>query len=459
MKIIFILIITLAVSATSQAQSNHKLTELIPEKFLQIISEKLINIENIELNNVLSNSQLFISNPAPLYRMGSGLAKDYTLQLWSGANWDNDSSIVYNYNPNNLLAEILYRDWLGSQWVNKYRILYYYDSAFRISILIGQDNSTGSWIDTTKKEYSYDGQGQLSSINTFRWNDSSWENSRLTTYTYINNFLIREIIQEWSGSSWENSLKLEALYNSNYQLTNIVTSIWVIGFWLDLFQFVLYYNTAGYIDELRLQYWDFTGWGNLARTIYTFDNNYNIIESKMQDWDSNTSSWINDYRIISTYHQNNLINTSLRELWSTNNNWVNESFKTYSYDANFNRTKVLMQIWNLGNWINSTRELYNYIVTSVEEINQTPRDYFLTQNYPNPFNPTTTIKFSFPSSGFVTLKIYNALGEQVAVLLDKELTTDTYEVEWNAAGLPSGVYFYQLKSERYVETKKMIFLK
>jgi len=87
------------------------------------------------------------------------------------------------------------------------------------------------------------------------------------------------------------------------------------------------------------------------------------------------------------------------------------------------------------------------------------------QNYPNPFNPSTTIKFSIPvtlsgvEGSFFTLKIHNALGEEVAVLLDKELTTGTYEVEWNAAGLPSGVYFYQLKTEGFVETKKMLLLK
>ncbi len=97
----------------------------------------------------------------------------------------------------------------------------------------------------------------------------------------------------------------------------------------------------------------------------------------------------------------------------------------------------------------------------VEELTQEihPEEYFLSQNYPNPFNPSTKIKFSLPSSGYAILKIHNALGEEVDVLLDKELATGTYEVEWNAAGLPSGVYFYQLKTEGYFETKKMILMK
>jgi hypothetical protein len=99
------------------------------------------------------------------------------------------------------------------------------------------------------------------------------------------------------------------------------------------------------------------------------------------------------------------------------------------------------------------------IITSVEEELLIPDEIKLSQNYPNPFNPSTTIKFSLPSSGNAILKIYNTLGEEVAVLIDNELTTGTYEVEWNAKGLPSGVYFYHLQAEGFVETKKMILMK
>jgi len=98
-------------------------------------------------------------------------------------------------------------------------------------------------------------------------------------------------------------------------------------------------------------------------------------------------------------------------------------------------------------------------IVSVENEEHTPNVFVLEQNYPNPFNPSTTIKFSLPSSGYATLKIYNALGEEVAVLLEKELTTGTYEVEWNASGLPSGVYFYRIQAGSFVQTKKMILLK
>ena len=101
-----------------------------------------------------------------------------------------------------------------------------------------------------------------------------------------------------------------------------------------------------------------------------------------------------------------------------------------------------------------------YVITDIDEnMSYLPEGFLLYQNYPNPFNPSTTIKFSLSSSGYATLKIYNALGEEVAVLLDKEFTAGNYEVEWNAGGLPSGVYFYQLKTEGIIEIKKMVLLK
>ena len=106
-------------------------------------------------------------------------------------------------------------------------------------------------------------------------------------------------------------------------------------------------------------------------------------------------------------------------------------------------------------------EYINPLVVSVENQieNIIPKEYSLEQNYPNPFNPSTTITFTISSSGFSTLKIYNSIGEIVEVLLDKELSSGSYKIEWNASKYPSGVYFYQLITNEFFETKKMILLK
>jgi uncharacterized repeat protein (TIGR01451 family) len=85
--------------------------------------------------------------------------------------------------------------------------------------------------------------------------------------------------------------------------------------------------------------------------------------------------------------------------------------------------------------------------------------YLLEQNYPNPFNPSTTIRYSIPEPGRVTLKVYDILGREVITLLNEEKTTGTYEVKLNANTLSSGVYFYQLRAGSYIQIKKMILLR
>jgi Secretion system C-terminal sorting domain len=99
------------------------------------------------------------------------------------------------------------------------------------------------------------------------------------------------------------------------------------------------------------------------------------------------------------------------------------------------------------------------IPTSVEEDNVIPAEFVLYQNYPNPFNPSTKITFVIPKSSLVNLKVYDILGKEVATLINEEKHSGTYEVEFSAANLPSGVYFYKLQAGGFVETKKMVLLR
>ena len=85
--------------------------------------------------------------------------------------------------------------------------------------------------------------------------------------------------------------------------------------------------------------------------------------------------------------------------------------------------------------------------------------YNLNQNYPNPFNPTTTIVYSVPQRSFISLIVYNAIGQQVSVLANEEKEAGTYRINFDASGLPSGIYFYRLSAGSFVTTKKMILLK
>ena len=99
--------------------------------------------------------------------------------------------------------------------------------------------------------------------------------------------------------------------------------------------------------------------------------------------------------------------------------------------------------------------------TSVDEAKatQVPTEFVLTQNYPNPFNPRTTIRFAVPHLAKVHLRVYNLLGQEVEVLLSREMRPGVYSVDWNASRFASGVYFYRIEADGFVDTKKMLLLK
>ncbi len=97
--------------------------------------------------------------------------------------------------------------------------------------------------------------------------------------------------------------------------------------------------------------------------------------------------------------------------------------------------------------------------TSVNEVSNVIRSFVLEQNYPNPFNPSTTITFSINADQFVTLKVFNAIGEEVKTLINGKLATGVHKVNFDAQGLSSGFYIYRLESSGSVQAKKMILLK
>jgi len=110
--------------------------------------------------------------------------------------------------------------------------------------------------------------------------------------------------------------------------------------------------------------------------------------------------------------------------------------------------------WDSNFWLQGT-----LLILPVEEVEFSPTVYSLSQNYPNPFNPGTKIRYSVPQLSNVVIKVFDILGNEIATLVNEEKQQGSYEVEFDATGLPSSIYFYRLKAGSFIETKKMILLK
>jgi hypothetical protein len=162
---------------------------------------------------------------------------------------------------------------------------------------------------------------------------------------------------------------------------------------------------------------------------------------KVSNVNSSTMStpWLGDYIGITAY------NNKVRPVWTTSTGYGTSNIWT-----------ALIDTFTIG----------------IQPVNsEMPDKFSLYQNYPNPFNPTTKIKFDIPQktviarsratwqSLMVTLKVFDILGKEIATLVNEQLSSGTYEVTFDGSNLPSGIYFYQLKTEKFSETKKLILLK
>ena len=141
------------------------------------------------------------------------------------------------------------------------------------------------------------------------------------------------------------------------------------------------------------------------------------------------------------------------ESWEVNTTFIS------GYDS----LKVIIDLYNLIDDEGYLRRVLEYFELQphdyVDEEIISLNEFVLSQNFPNPFNPRTSLQYAVGSRQFVTLKVYDLLGREVATLVNEEKPAGEYEVEFNAMNLPSGIYFYHLKSAQYSEAKKMILLK
>ncbi|MGD8777381.1 MAG: T9SS type A sorting domain-containing protein [Ignavibacteria bacterium] len=154
-------------------------------------------------------------------------------------------------------------------------------------------------------------------------------------------------------------------------------------------------------------------------------------------------------RFNGVYTNSELLTASSAGLPLGDLNWFPEAKATYEA----NREQIEGHILSLSE--------DPLVLTGVDNVydNTVPADFELAQNYPNPFNPSTTIKFSIPQSSEVTLKVYNVLGQEVAQLVNEQLNTGSYSVDFNAANLSSGLYFYNITAGEFNVTKKMMLVK
>jgi hypothetical protein len=146
--------------------------------------------------------------------------------------------------------------------------------------------------------------------------------------------------------------------------------------------------------------------------------------------------------------------SQFRTIGYVNGHGTTTEQQTYSYvDKKLETGKYVYRLKQID--FNGSYEYSNEINVDVEA----PAQYSLDQNYPNPFNPSTMIKYSIAKDGFVNVSIFNLLGEKVATLVNDNMKAGSYDVNFNASQLSSGIYFYSIESGEFKAVRKMILMK
>lgn len=147
--------------------------------------------------------------------------------------------------------------------------------------------------------------------------------------------------------------------------------------------------------------------------------------------------------------------------WGHAGSWIGSNTGMFFKQVEDWGVILFMNSINVSELFYLLNTLCDYVqnITEVEGMSYTISDFYLEQNYPNPFNPNTTIRYQIPELSLVTLKVYDVLGNEIAILVNAEKPAGTYEGEFDGRGLSSGVYFYQLKAKEHIETRKMLLLK
>ena len=349
-------------------------------------------------------------------------------QLWDNSAWLNMAKTNYFYGANGLPTNDMNYSWSGTDWGDNTRTTYTYNSNNLLELALTENWDGNAWVDQYRYSYTYNGQNKVLTWMAEGYNAGVWEKSSLYTYTYTGNNLTELLTQNWDGSAWVNYIKTTNEFNGLNLRTSSVTQMWVAGAWL-----------------------------NISKSINTYNSNNLLSFELEQSWAA--SAWADKSRSTYTYNSNNKMELNFTENY-VSNAWVNHSQVLYTYDGDGNNIESLDQTWNSGAWENFFKLTMSYIWTTDVANNELPVSEFkLMNNYPNPFNPVTTINYSISKAANTKITVYNIIGSKVAVIFDEYKPVGNYSVQFNAASLPSGVYFYKLESGSYAAIKKFVLMK
>ncbi len=400
----------------------------------------------------------------------------------------------------NYLVQVLLQAWVVNAWVNSFRYTYTYNTDGDRTQEIREIWQSNNWVNQMRIAYTYIAIGIASGSFWELWQMSQWVNYQRSTYTY-NALLLTAVLWEyWQTSQWVNYYQYLYYHDKSDRVIEYVVQQWIASAWVNSYRYLYAYFTGTLLSEFLYQRWISEAWVNFQRETTTYKNGLRT-QVLSQDWSG--SAWVNAYLYLYTYGVTNLLLTYLVQEWITDA-WYDYWDEWYYYDEYDDEIEIVGRRWITDRWVNYERFLFAYTLkrlvsqityqrweaatmrgsssseialaestwvdfqrqtgtyASTTDIGNDPpsiHSFKLYGNYPNPFNPGTEVRFEVSGLGFVSLKIYDVLGKEIATLVNETLPAGNYKRRWEANGLPGGVYFYRLITDGFSDVKKMVLVK
>lgn len=315
---------------------------------------------------------------------------------------------------------------MDSQWVTVVKVSYYYDREFLNEVLTEIAVAPDSFRYYDRVLYTYNAEG-LPETEIFQTYEEDWVNSTKKSLSYdVAGNLIQVYIRQWEETEWVEQTRMDYEYFE----TNLINS-----------ESIFQYSEGTYFP------WN--------KTVYQYNDSWQLTLEDL--YTGSGTNWVHTAVTLYSYNSNNLLDNSIYS-YVIEGGVQPVSRRKFTYE-NFLETEVREQSYLGGEWVDKHRELIYYTVTSNNDLEPGTKVFTLENNYPNPFNPSTTIRFTLMESAEVSLKVYNVLGAEVAVVLNQYMPAGVHSVTFNAGELTSGVYFYTLTTGKFSVTKKMNLIK
>lgn len=392
----------------------------------------------------------------------------------------------------NLYQEYIYQEWVNESWNNTFSEKSTIDTTGEVWIWTTEEFvfENGSWNNSHKfivrtTPMSAGDPVILGSLS-FVWVEGGWIEISKITYTYEGSQLKTVLIEL---AVEENTFIPFQLYSYEYGNLQLVSSETISDFiedWVFVYRSEFDYSEEGRLKESREYKWIDNSWTSFIRTMLNYDSydqlsiktdylypeqvetpfrktiyEYSISSGQLafeQEYYWENNEW--KHMLKKTYEYNSLeLLTAVTTEEDYGSGFEFKYRDTYTYNETGLETEKTGQEYDGSAWQNKTRRLANYTISSVGEDASAPGEFRLFSNYPNPFNPSTIISYSLAADSRVTLKIFNVIGEEAAILIDADQKAGQHSVTFNASNLPSGIYLYQLNAGNISKTRKMLLLR